>query len=145
MKFPVMTPMQAYLVCMTSVPGCSETELKDVKTYLVCAQNQVEELRRSSIALFCCESNKYQFTHVGAKCVCPPRRLSLMLVCVSLALCICLSLSQSVCESMSVCSQPSPNVFISIFMCVHVEIENCLLYTSPSPRDYAASRMPSSA
>ena len=26
-----------------------------------------------------------------------------------------------------------------------VQIENCLLYTSPSPRDYAASRMPSSA
>ena len=25
------------------------------------------------------------------------------------------------------------------------EFENCLLYTSPSPRDYAASRMPSSA
>ena len=25
------------------------------------------------------------------------------------------------------------------------EIESCLLYTSPSPRDYAASRMPSSA
>ncbi|GAB5783493.1 hypothetical protein JMUB7515_28150 [Staphylococcus aureus] len=25
------------------------------------------------------------------------------------------------------------------------DIENCLLYTSPSPRDYAASRMPSSA
>ena len=25
------------------------------------------------------------------------------------------------------------------------EIEVCLLYTSPSPRDYAASRMPSSA
>ena len=24
-------------------------------------------------------------------------------------------------------------------------IKNCLLYTSPSPRDYAASRMPSSA
>ena len=24
-------------------------------------------------------------------------------------------------------------------------IESCLLYTSPSPRDYAASRMPSSA
>ena len=24
-------------------------------------------------------------------------------------------------------------------------LENCLLYTSPSPRDYAASRMPSSA
>ncbi|GAB5780869.1 hypothetical protein JMUB7523_26580 [Staphylococcus aureus] len=24
-------------------------------------------------------------------------------------------------------------------------VENCLLYTSPSPRDYAASRMPSSA
>ena len=23
--------------------------------------------------------------------------------------------------------------------------DNCLLYTSPSPRDYAASRMPSSA
>ena len=24
-------------------------------------------------------------------------------------------------------------------------VESCLLYTSPSPRDYAASRMPSSA
>ena len=24
-------------------------------------------------------------------------------------------------------------------------VKNCLLYTSPSPRDYAASRMPSSA
>ena len=30
------------------------------------------------------------------------------------------------------------NTFIGI-------AENCLLYTSPSPRDYAASRMPSSA
>ena len=28
---------------------------------------------------------------------------------------------------------------------VPVGIETCLLYTSPSPRDYAASRMPSSA
>ena len=26
-----------------------------------------------------------------------------------------------------------------------VQHNNCLLYTSPSPRDYAASRMPSSA
>ncbi|GAB5776307.1 hypothetical protein JMUB7520_27460 [Staphylococcus aureus] len=25
------------------------------------------------------------------------------------------------------------------------EVKSCLLYTSPSPRDYAASRMPSSA
>ena len=25
------------------------------------------------------------------------------------------------------------------------EVKDCLLYTSPSPRDYAASRMPSSA
>ena len=25
------------------------------------------------------------------------------------------------------------------------DLKNCLLYTSPSPRDYAASRMPSSA
>ena len=25
------------------------------------------------------------------------------------------------------------------------DLDNCLLYTSPSPRDYAASRMPSSA
>ena len=25
------------------------------------------------------------------------------------------------------------------------QIDDCLLYTSPSPRDYAASRMPSSA
>ena len=28
---------------------------------------------------------------------------------------------------------------------VHYEDNDCLLYTSPSPRDYAASRMPSSA
>ena len=27
----------------------------------------------------------------------------------------------------------------------HIQVEYCLLYTSPSPRDYAASRMPSSA
>ena len=27
----------------------------------------------------------------------------------------------------------------------HVKSKLCLLYTSPSPRDYAASRMPSSA
>ena len=27
----------------------------------------------------------------------------------------------------------------------HVRVYACLLYTSPSPRDYAASRMPSSA
>ena len=27
----------------------------------------------------------------------------------------------------------------------NTNIKNCLLYTSPSPRDYAASRMPSSA
>ena len=27
----------------------------------------------------------------------------------------------------------------------HPQASNCLLYTSPSPRDYAASRMPSSA
>ena len=28
---------------------------------------------------------------------------------------------------------------------MYVEHRTCLLYTSPSPRDYAASRMPSSA
>ena len=28
---------------------------------------------------------------------------------------------------------------------IAVGVEHCLLYTSPSPRDYAASRMPSSA
>ena len=28
---------------------------------------------------------------------------------------------------------------------VVAELSSCLLYTSPSPRDYAASRMPSSA
>ena len=28
---------------------------------------------------------------------------------------------------------------------VYKSLETCLLYTSPSPRDYAASRMPSSA
>ena len=28
---------------------------------------------------------------------------------------------------------------------IHTQVIDCLLYTSPSPRDYAASRMPSSA
>ena len=36
----------------------------------------------------------------------------------------------------------SPNTTIKIFNALHYD---CLLYTSPSPRDYAASRMPSSA
>ena len=31
------------------------------------------------------------------------------------------------------------------FVQYHSDIRSCLLYTSPSPRDYAASRMPSSA
>ena len=30
-------------------------------------------------------------------------------------------------------------------MCIARKNNSCLLYTSPSPRDYAASRMPSSA
>ena len=31
------------------------------------------------------------------------------------------------------------------FLAIAYQQKNCLLYTSPSPRDYAASRMPSSA
>ena len=33
-----------------------------------------------------------------------------------------------------------PFIFLTLILSLH-----CLLYTSPSPRDYAASRMPSSA
>ena len=33
----------------------------------------------------------------------------------------------------------------SIRLCVRDHIDNCLLYTSPSPRDQRGSRMPSSA
>ena len=33
----------------------------------------------------------------------------------------------------------------SLFPLAHVMINNCLLYTSPSPRDRTRSRMPSSA
>ena len=29
--------------------------------------------------------------------------------------------------------------------CIHMTIQTCLLYTSPSPRDLSTSRMPSSA
>ena len=36
------------------------------------------------------------------------------------------------------------NVVI-ILMSIELILNACLLYTSPSPRDYAASRMPSSA
>ena len=32
-----------------------------------------------------------------------------------------------------------------VFLVGEVNDQTCLLYTSPSPRDYAASRMPSSA
>ena len=36
--------------------------------------------------------------------------------------------------------------YVNSELVVHSEMfANCLLYTSPSPRDYAASRMPSSA
>ena len=43
-----------------------------------------------------------------------------------------------------------PVFFTSFVILVHISIKSydlivCLLYTSPSPRDYAASRMPSSA
>ena len=34
---------------------------------------------------------------------------------------------------------------ISLAQVLNVGFNSCLLYTSPSPRDYAASRMPSSA
>ena len=37
------------------------------------------------------------------------------------------------------------NLFESDVLFEGVKFSTCLLYTSPSPRDYAASRMPSSA
>ena len=37
------------------------------------------------------------------------------------------------------------NTLLDIAGAVQDHVEACLLYTSPSPRDYAASRMPSSA
>ena len=40
---------------------------------------------------------------------------------------------------------PLQNFFYGNIMGENAEYESCLLYTSPSPRDYAASRMPSSA
>ena len=36
-----------------------------------------------------------------------------------------------------------PQMMLKVFL--YAYMNNCLLYTSPSPRDYAASRMPSSA
>ena len=41
--------------------------------------------------------------------------------------------------------RPSPYVALSGRSLVHMLCENCLLYTSPSPRDQRGSRMPSSA
>ena len=38
-----------------------------------------------------------------------------------------------------------PKSDIDMLMGIGAAPEGCLLYTSPSPRDYAASRMPSSA
>ena len=35
--------------------------------------------------------------------------------------------------------------FYELFFADAEKVTRCLLYTSPSPRDYAASRMPSSA
>ena len=37
------------------------------------------------------------------------------------------------------------NAYLQTWKGVLLEKDPCLLYTSPSPRDYAASRMPSSA
>ena len=38
------------------------------------------------------------------------------------------------------------DIFYTAYRAVHLErVENCLLYTSPSPRDKRQSRMPSSA
>ena len=37
------------------------------------------------------------------------------------------------------------NILMVMIGCFFGTIIGCLLYTSPSPRDYAASRMPSSA
>ena len=39
---------------------------------------------------------------------------------------------------------PIAGIVLTFVMCYEL-IQLCLLYTSPSPRDYAASRMPSSA
>ena len=39
----------------------------------------------------------------------------------------------------------SPMIFFADLPDMDQAVDTCLLYTSPSPRDYAASRMPSSA
>ena len=39
----------------------------------------------------------------------------------------------------------SPRNYLMTYEEVYTIAKTCLLYTSPSPRDYAASRMPSSA
>ena len=41
-------------------------------------------------------------------------------------------------------SSSIPNMYVT-WEHINGKYYNCLLYTSPSPRDYAASRMPSSA
>ena len=43
------------------------------------------------------------------------------------------------------CCKDIPNVSVESFDGLTVEFANCLLYTSPSPRDMRRSRMPSSA
>ena len=48
-------------------------------------------------------------------------------------------------EAGALFAKDSTNVFDFPLAQVIVNINNCLLYTSPSPRDFEASRMPSSA
>ena len=40
---------------------------------------------------------------------------------------------------------PSQNEYLEDGYCLFLNAKNCLLYTSPSPRDRQKSRMPSSA
>ena len=47
--------------------------------------------------------------------------------------------------SLVLTAQAIPLVLMLPFGGVYADRMGCLLYTSPSPRDYAASRMPSSA
>ena len=48
-------------------------------------------------------------------------------------------------QDMAAASPVGGEAVFTLFRSYRELVDNCLLYTSPSPRDYAASRMPSSA
>ena len=76
------------------------------------------------------------------------RRSVVVGLCVAIAQTVALAVAAGITASVAMKSQTVTNladVAVGAFLLLGVLRSNCLLYTSPSPRDGLLSRMPSSA